>query len=400
MVLSSGAPREPLIDTLRGLALFGILAVNIQAYSYGLHGISLGILNEASSWADHATVIGIALFLQYKAYPLFCFCFGYGFALQTRRWRAQGVNASNRFARRTNFLLGLGAVHGVLLWFGDVLTSYGIAGKVIAAHIGKGPRRLLDPLRFWTVAWLIFSIPVVIALAWTTGDVAGESLKADTMESFRVYTQAGFWEALSYRAGDFVVYTTGFFLIGAELVLIMLLGAWCALTGVLRSPERHKLFWRSVLKAGIFIGIPVNACFALFAWQDAAHPWDSRGVLQALPDGFAATGAAMIISGLALARRSLIVRVLITILAPAGRYALTHYVTQSVLMFVLLSGSGLGWGASLKQAHLLGLASCIFVMQVLISHVALKAGFEGPLERWWRRYTYATSTNLQHRRGV
>ena len=75
--------RDPLVDALRGLALFGILAVNIQCFVTGLDVPSLGILDSRSSFADHCVILLTALLLEFKFYPLFCFCFGYGFAMQT-----------------------------------------------------------------------------------------------------------------------------------------------------------------------------------------------------------------------------------------------------------------------------------------------------------------------------
>lgn len=78
-------PRDPLIDALRGFALFGILAVNIQGYVTGLSAPSLGILSSQSTRADHHTVLLTAFLFEFKFYPIFSFCFGYGFAVQTRR---------------------------------------------------------------------------------------------------------------------------------------------------------------------------------------------------------------------------------------------------------------------------------------------------------------------------
>ena len=77
--------RDDLIDALRGFALFGILAVNIQSFVWGLGSATLGVLYESSSVADELTVFFTALFFEYKFYPIFCFCFNYGFAMQAQR---------------------------------------------------------------------------------------------------------------------------------------------------------------------------------------------------------------------------------------------------------------------------------------------------------------------------
>ena len=55
-------PRDDLIDALRGFALFGILAVNIQSFVWGLYSATPGVLYESSSIADERTVFFTALF--------------------------------------------------------------------------------------------------------------------------------------------------------------------------------------------------------------------------------------------------------------------------------------------------------------------------------------------------
>ncbi|MBL8519574.1 MAG: DUF418 domain-containing protein [Betaproteobacteria bacterium] len=386
--------RDPLIDALRGFALFGILAVNIQTFSTGLTGASLGVLDAASSTADRFAVATTAFFLQYKFYPIFCFCFGYGFAVQTRRWRAQGRDAAQRFKRRTDFLLRLGVAHGVLLWFGDILTSYALAGKVLASHIGKGPKKLLPVLRFWLLLTLGVAIPVTILL---TADLGGGSalIPDDPSTSRQVqaqtiatYTQGSTLDALGQRVGDYLTVTVGFLLTGAEIIFIMLVGAWCAHAGVLRQAGRHAAFWRKVLKVSLAVGLPLNAWFALAHWQHAHEPWVARSLWQAFPDGLVSVLAAALVAGLALQRGGRAVQGFVAVFAPAGRYALTHYVGQSLAMFLMLGGSGLGWGATLRQAELLSIALAVFLVQLLASHVMVQRGIEGPLEAWWRRHTH------------
>ena len=386
---SSVPRREILIDAVRGVALFGILAVNIQTFSSGLMPNSLGVLDAASSMADKLCVLVLALLVQYKFYPLFCFCFGYGFAVQTRRWRAQGVNAAGRFKRRTDFMLGMGVLHGVLLWFGDILTSYAIAGKIIASHIGKGPKKLLRPLRFWLVVTLVISIPIIVLLTTDFGPssaTAVEEEKIAAAKALAIYTQGGFFEALAQRAGDYAVVTTGFLLTGAEVILFMLLGAWCAHAGVIRHASRYKAFWKRVLKFGLWIGIPFNLAFAWAAWHVAHDPWGAHSLWQSFPGGFVQVLSVAWLALLVLNADRAFIRRAISFFAPAGHYALTHYLTQSLAMFLLLCGTGLGLGAHLRQADLAALALAIYALQLLASHLLLRAGIEGPAERLWRRY--------------
>jgi uncharacterized protein len=74
------APPERIIslDVLRGVALFGILLVNMLAFSYPFQYVEPlswpGLLDQAAEWF-------IRVFAQASFYTMFSFLFGLGFAL-------------------------------------------------------------------------------------------------------------------------------------------------------------------------------------------------------------------------------------------------------------------------------------------------------------------------------
>ncbi len=67
---------------------------------------------------------------------------------------------------------------------------------------------------------------------------------------------------------------------------------------------------------------------------------------------------------------------------------LSNYLLQSLLMGALLSGWGLGLGASLGHAQLAALALAIVLLQVAASRVWIERFGAGPLETLWRWVTY------------
>lgn len=382
--------RDELIDALRGIALFGILAVNIQSYLLGLNASALGVLSAGSSAADHVTVVLSAFLLHYKFYPIFCFCFGYGFAVQTRRWLARGINARERFARRTNFMLGMGMLHGVFLWFGDILTTYALAGKVLAGYIGKGPRQVLQALKWWGLLFLLVAVPVTVS--FTTGGTSGGAADAanmarDAKEAFVIYTQGSYLDALARRAGEYAVVTLGFLLILPGIMVIALTGALCAQLGLLRQRRRYRAFWWRALAWGLIVGLPLNAWHAWGMWSQAGDPWRHATLLEALPADFAPALSVAYVAAAVLAADTAIGARILSWFAPAGRLSLSNYVAQSVLMGALLSGFGLGLGAALTQTTLLLAAVAIYLLLLLASHVMARLGVHSPLEEAWRRYT-------------
>lgn len=391
-------PRDELIDALRGFALFGILAVNIQCFVTGLGAPSLGILDAHSSLADHCTVLLSALLLEFKFYPLFCFCFGYGFAVQTRRWVARGEPAGPRFGRRMNAMLLMGMLHGGLLWFGDILARYAIAGYLLRRYTGNGPRRLLDAAKFWFIAALVLMVFfVAVTAAGSSTEVSADalasqqSLQAEGVRVFAAYSQGSYLDATIQRANDFVVVTLGFILLVPQIMLIFLLGALAAQLGLLRNSGRHRQFWERMLRLGLWVGIPVNVVYAMQQWQASQHPWTtSNSVTTMMAGDLAPILSVAFIAAFALYGGDGLGKRLVQLLAPAGRLALTLYVSQSVAMALLLNGFGFGLGATSSPSELFAIATGIYALQIAASHAMQRLGIAGPLELLWRRYTYSS----------
>ncbi len=101
------------------------------------------------------------------------------------------------------------------------------------------------------------------------------------------------------------------------------------------------------------------------------------------------SGVACLYVGAAVRWRNVgLMRATISWLAPAGRMPLSNYLLQSLLMGMLLSGWGLGLGASLGHAQLAALALTIVLLQVAASRVWIERFGAGPVESLWRRVTY------------
>ena len=389
-------PRDDLIDALRGLALFGILAVNIQSFVWGVGSPSLGVLVESSSVADGVTLFFTALLFEYKFYPIFCFCFGYGFAVQTRRWATRGVDARKRFTRRMNFMSLLGVLHGVLLWFGDILTRYAIAGYILRRHIGNGPRALFRAAIFWLGVTLVSAI----GLSFVGGTFSdrnsaasshseSESAQIDSERVFEIYTESSYAEATLERAKDFFAVTVTYIFVLPQVMLLFLLGALSAQLKLLRHPARHRFFWQRVFWVGLLAGLPINIAHAFSQVSVASNPWMPPSMWEALLAAFAPVLALAYVAAFVLGRERVAGTTLTKLLAPAGRIALTLYISQSVLMMLLLNGFGpaLGLGATFGQFELLVLAVAVYGLLLVAAHVMERFNIPAPLERLWRRYT-------------
>ena len=113
--------RIEFVDILRGLAILGILVVNMAGYN--------GMSTDPQVWdepLDRAILLLTRFFVEAKFYSLFSFLFGWGMAVQMARARARGSRFQPTYLRRLAILLIFGLLHAVLLWYGDILYAYAI----------------------------------------------------------------------------------------------------------------------------------------------------------------------------------------------------------------------------------------------------------------------------------
>ena len=151
------------LDALRGIALLGILMVNMAAFK-GLSVLSNFPRPESLAQpADQYAFLAIATLFWGKFYPIFAFLFGLGFALQMKRIEARGVNPTPVLLRRLLALLGFGLIHGLFIWTGDVLFVYALCGLLLLALRNLAPRTVLY------VALGLWGVQVPLALLLSHG---------------------------------------------------------------------------------------------------------------------------------------------------------------------------------------------------------------------------------------
>jgi uncharacterized membrane protein YeiB len=120
---------------LRGLALFGVLLVNLETlFRVSLFEQILHFHTDPGKW-NHVVDVLIAGLLEFKAVSLFSLMFGIGSAIQAERAAARGVNVTRFLVRRYLVLLALGLFHLLLIWNGDILVLYAVCGLLIVPFL-------------------------------------------------------------------------------------------------------------------------------------------------------------------------------------------------------------------------------------------------------------------------
>jgi hypothetical protein len=139
------------IDVLRGIALFGVLAINV------VNEFRVSIFEEflpaasTTGTLDHAVQTFLTMAVELKAMALFSLLFGIGMAIQFERL-APDPRRGMLLVRRLAILLVIGLAHLFLIWNGDILTEYSLAG-FIALPLLWGPRWRPARRYFWRFIW-------------------------------------------------------------------------------------------------------------------------------------------------------------------------------------------------------------------------------------------------------
>ena len=373
--------RDDRIDALRGLALLGILLVNIQSFVWG--GVSpAGYLQDDATALDRGLFFLTVAFVNTKFMPLFAMLFGAGFALLLARLRSVTSAPHAVFRRRMLFLFVFGILHGVLLYFGDITQMYALAGLVLLRYDGHGPAAL----RRAVVQWWIGALALTALLTWGMEGSPPDpiELARELEANFAVFTGEGYFAQLPTRLRLFVDIAAAN-LIGLPMaVALMLTGMLAQRAGWLA--DRAAAAWRAALAIGLVVGLPSALVYGVLLHTEAEM--DGLGAYSAVAAIPGALGAALSFAYAALFFRHA-PPVLVRWLAPAGRMPLTNYLLQSVAMGALLSGWGLALAPRLGYAQTAALGLAIFAVQLALSRWWLQRFGQGPLERAWRKWTYS-----------
>ena len=189
----ASAERIDAIDVLRGIALLGVVAMNVVTEFRVSFFERFLFPKPKLSPIDSVVETILMLAVDLKALALFSLLFGAGHAIQFERL-AGSERRAMLLVRRLAVLLVFGLIHLFLIWNGDILTHYALAGFIVLPLL-FGPRWLL------AVAALAF---LVLYLAMQAFPPPGlwpgtAALARDAAEAHRIYPTGSFLEVLAFR---------------------------------------------------------------------------------------------------------------------------------------------------------------------------------------------------------
>lgn len=417
------AHRLPLIDVLRGVALLGILLMNIPWFAMPLY------FDEAfkSNPADprYWLLAFITVIFEGKMRALFGMIFGAGIVLFTQKKEATGKPVTGLFYRRMIWLVLFGLIHAhVILWLGDILYLYGVCGM------------LVYPLRRLKVNYLFPAVPLVALLDFAGNTVYYRDLRQQRLafveatqtqkegkaltdvqtkaieawhetEKMMIPSRAQAAADTRKMKSDYasvasvvrpIAYEFEFPTLWVSLcdsVALMLFGIGLYRTGFFSgqwSPSRY----RRIAFIGYGLGLPLvgysfyyttvnfpNLEANLANMERVPIPW--IGLIYPIQRIFLvfAHVAVLILFFQSGWWRSVVRR-----LAAVGQMAFTNYIMHSIICTLFFFGYGLNFYAELGYFQMYGVVLVIWGIQLMVSPWWLQRFQFGPLEWVWRSLTY------------
>lgn len=405
------------LDTLRGVAVLGILVMNVYAFAMPIKAY----YNPLSMGGTEALNIGTwflthVLFDQ-KFLSIFAMLFGAGIVLMSARADSRGGSLTPVYYRRMFWLVVAGALHAYLIWFGDILFTYAVIGMLVY------PLRRLEPRKLISIALLL--LPVALLLSYGNShyiertieevaeiaakQAAGESLTGEQQETLEEWqsSRALFAPTAEDLRKDVETYRGGYFEIVAfrtpmvammQVAGIPFFGIWriggLMLIGMalmkmrVLSGERSAEFYRRMMLAGYGLGLPLTGFSGLNLY---VHEFD---MVYAFRYGNIANYFGSIIVALGhvglvmlVVRSGLAIR-LMARFAAVGRMALTNYLMHSVILTTVFYGYGYGLYGRVPRLPQMAFVAAVIALQLVVSPWWLARYRFGPVEWLWRSLTY------------
>lgn len=379
------------MDAMRGLAIFGIFMVNIQAMAMPFEWMmDPSYAQGAEVWAWGATT---ALF-ESNFVAIFSMLFGAGLILQMNSAEQRGAPFGPLYLRRLGVLFLMGLLHGTLLFPGDILLLYSVVGLVLFFFRKLQPKTLM----------MIGAVPLFLALVGAfcleyfsellEGLDTGQDPEAEIQEQLTVRQEGPLIDLLVYRGISFVFWMIlSSFWFNWRVLSMLFLGAALMKLGFFE--ERRAAWHKRAALVGLSLGLGLEVLTTWSSWHGelglmggllaAVHQLSSLG----LALGYMGAVALLVHSD-SLARFT-------GGLTAVGRLSLTNYIMQSVVGNILFTFIGLAWFGERTRWELMGIVCVTFSVQIVLSLIWLRFFKIGPLEWFWRSLTYLKMQPLRRK---
>ncbi|MGI8599705.1 MAG: DUF418 domain-containing protein [Chitinophagaceae bacterium] len=419
---TSQSERIIILDSLRGIAVLGILLMNIPGFALPRIAFFNPILIDFTG-INFYTWYGVEWILEGSQRAIFSMLFGAGMLLFISRLedRTTGLMPAEYFFRRQLWLLVFGLFNAyILLWFWDILFHYAIFGMFLFAFRRMKPKHLL----FAAAACLVLqtarenvdhyrdrqvisrgeAISAIDTLKTPLNAFQKEQLGAyngmiaqNTIESKKSRMEKNIREVQhsyttlynNHSEASMRGETNGVFhFLFFDVLLFMFIGMAFYKSGILTGNSKISVYWWLCV-----VGLGVGLLLSYFRLQPSLkYNFDQVVFLKnenftfyEISRTFRSIG---IFAAIMLLYKSGVCKWLFKLMRPVGQMAFTNYLAQSLMCGLFFYGIGFGYFGKLQIHQIYYVVAVVWIIEIAWSHVWLRYFRYGPTEWLWRSLTY------------
>ena len=408
-----------ILDSLRGIAILGILLMNIPGFA-----LPTGDPSTLNEWGtiDFKVWHFVSWFPDGTQRALFSMLFGAGILLFVggKEKKMDGLLPADYFFRRQLWLIVFSLIDVfILLWRGDILLDYACLGMIMFAFRNLSPKRLLigaclcfifmlarENRDLYKDKKMIHQGEMIAAIdtSKTKLDLLQKEQlgamqdfkekntlesKTKRMEKAMMKTHGSYETLYEFRTNQYVDSLVEYLFYGIwDVLLFMFLGMAFLKMGILTGQASVKVYvWMCIIGLGVGLTLSYLRLQPLietkfnrfdytkkifFSFYELSRTFRSIGVL----------GLIMLLY------KSGLFKWLFALLRPVGQMAFTNYLTQSLLCGLYFYGIGFGMFGKLQRHEIYYVVGAVWVIQIIWSNIWLHYFRFGPLEWAWRSLTY------------
>lgn len=423
----TGSERIRSLDVLRGVALLGILLMNIAGFGLNFWAYMDPTVQGGSTGYNLYVWIMTNMFFEGTMRAMFSMLFGVGMVLMTSRMirKGGGLEVADIYYRRTIWLLIFGVIHGYLiLWTGDILYAYGLFGLFLFPFRDTSPKKLIAAAGVLTLIGIAlasydysrkmeyfeqyelaknYANEADIPEEVLKGKTAWEELVAQMKPSEKTVQEStesmhkGYFDLVMYLAptNRFMQSTFNYDYNPWDILAMMLLGIALYKLRVITAELSYHTYL-IMMVVGYGLGLTVNYYETSLILDDnfsivSFHKAGRTYAVGRIAVSFGHIGLVMLFC------KSSILSFLKNSLGAVGRMALTNYIMHSVICAFVFTGIGFAMFGRLERHELYYVVISIWIFQLIISPIWLKYFRFGPLEWVWRSLTYKKKQPFRRR---
>jgi len=382
------------LDLLRGIAILGILIMNIQSFAMPSSAYNNPLAFGDLSGFNKITWILSHLFADQKFMSIFSILFGAGIVLFTEKKELLTGSSVKLYYTRNLILLLIGLLHAHLIWYGDILVAYALCSFLVYPFRKLSPKKLLiTGLLILSVPSFLngffqFSLPYMPAselqdlrLDWApTNELIEQEITAFTgsiSSQIKINSQQALFLETFVFLIQFLWRAGGLMLVGMALFRWGVLSAERSRSFYLKSAFYSLIIGFPIVIYGIYMNFTMNWDFqySMFTGSQFNY-WGSL---------FVAYGYISLIMVFAQSDNYYTMK---KRLASIGQMALTNYILHSFIGVLIFFGIGFGFFGKIDRSLQILIVGIIWIFQYLTSEKWLNSYRFGPLEWVWRSLTY------------